>query len=417
MAQSVSEGVSRSVSGGQVTVAELLSRNAPVPEREGSTADTGAHIVTVGSLLRREGFTPHTGQATDGEETGAAAPTGADRGALVRRSAVAAGALLAAGSVFGAAALNDATLSFPFGGNQAGEDHHDATSGATGATAFGATAGEGGPDAGVAAPQNWMPIAFPSVLTAAPRAVNAARNATGTGTPTAPAAGTGTTGGSTAAPTSGGGVGGVLTGLTKDLGDTVKNATSESPALSPVGDLLGGVVSGAGGAVGGLVSGLGETVKETPKTLRAITDPLSKALPITAPVTNLLLGTADTLTSAPHGAGGGSSDRTRASGGSSTARNSLPGLPLGSGKSAGATKHQQAEPAKHTSDHRYHEDDYEDNYEDEDDYGYDDHERTSSSSSRSSTDSGSTSSSSSSSRSNPGLLGVVTSLVGGLLGG
>ena len=107
-------------------------------------------------------------------------------------------------------------------------------------------------------------------------------------------------------------------------------------------------------------------------------------------------GTADTLASAPHGAGGGSSDRTRASGGSSTARNSLPGLPLGSGKSAGATKHQQAEPAKHTSDDRYHEDDYEDNYEDEDDYGYDDHERTSSSSSRSSTDSGSTSSSSSS---------------------
>src|SRR5918998_3727844 len=89
-----------------LTVADLLSRNAPVPAR--ADADTGG--ISVGALLRREGRAPHAvdrplqprphQQAADEEG-------GTDRRIHVRRGAVAAGALLAAGSMFGAAMLTD----------------------------------------------------------------------------------------------------------------------------------------------------------------------------------------------------------------------------------------------------------------------------------------------------------------------
>src|SRR5687768_1923812 len=82
-----------------ITVADLLSRNAPAPVRE-VDPDTGG--ISVGALLRREGRAPRPAdrprQARPQQEQD---PAGADRRILVRRGAIAAGTLLAAGSVLG----------------------------------------------------------------------------------------------------------------------------------------------------------------------------------------------------------------------------------------------------------------------------------------------------------------------------
>lgn len=364
MAQMGSRGGSRPVPAGLVTVADLLDRNAPAPAREGSTADDGTSFVTVGSLLNREGRTTRAvrpaAEAAAAKRAAAAVPAGdTDRAAFVRRGAVAAGALLAAGSVFGAAALTDTTLSGPLasgGDNYPGQGRLDAPGAFPPAAAvIGDTATTNALDAGTGAPTAWVPIAFPSAATAAP-------DGTGTGTggsarnggSTAPGATAGTPGptgstaggGSSTPAASGGGgllggggdepdgVGGVVSETSKDLGNGVSKATEKVPVLNGVGKTVGTVVEQGGGAVGGLVSGLGETVKGVPKTLKSATTPLTKALPVTAPVTDLLFGAADSRTaSAPRASGDeGSSDgdeKKRSSEGSSSPRHLLGSL-LGS---------------------------------------------------------------------------------------
>ena len=76
------------------------------------------------------------------------------------------------------------------------------------------------------------------------------------------------------------------------------------PVLDGVGDAVGGLVETGGGAVGGLVGGLGNTVSGAPKALKKATAPVTDALPVVKPVTDLLFGAADTLSSsAPRTAG------------------------------------------------------------------------------------------------------------------
>src|SRR3954453_3435724 len=83
-----------------IPVADLLSRNAPVPVRD-VEPDTGG--ISVGALLRREGRAPPPADRPVQPRPHQRAPeirpeqAGTDRRVLVRRGAIAAGALLAAG--------------------------------------------------------------------------------------------------------------------------------------------------------------------------------------------------------------------------------------------------------------------------------------------------------------------------------
>jgi hypothetical protein len=156
-----------------LTVADLLSRNAPVPVKD-DEPETGG--ISVGALLRREGRAPRAAdlplQPRPHQER-ADEEVGAGRRTLVRRGAIAAGTLVAAGSVFGAAMLTDVTPT----ANQA--------PGAGGAEDDGSYPGQGllDPDApvvtppdsvvidqaastdpldpGTPAPSDWLPVAFP----------------------------------------------------------------------------------------------------------------------------------------------------------------------------------------------------------------------------------------------------------------
>ncbi|MGH3585175.1 MAG: hypothetical protein ACRDQ0_02535, partial [Pseudonocardia sp.] len=87
-----------------------MSRNAPVPVAyEDDTEEPATGGISVGSLLRREGRAPHSvdrpvrprphQQPADDEG-------GIDKRALLRRGSIAAGAILAAGSVVGATLLD-----------------------------------------------------------------------------------------------------------------------------------------------------------------------------------------------------------------------------------------------------------------------------------------------------------------------
>src|SRR5918998_2694790 len=89
-----------------ITVADLLSRHAPVPVQR-QEPDTGG--ISVGAPLRREGRAPHSHrlQLRPQQQTPSSDEGGASRRVLVRRGAIAAGTLLAAGSVLGAAMLAD----------------------------------------------------------------------------------------------------------------------------------------------------------------------------------------------------------------------------------------------------------------------------------------------------------------------
>ncbi|MCU1626823.1 MAG: hypothetical protein JWP64_1772, partial [Pseudonocardia sp.] len=163
---------------GRVTVAELMRRNPPaqrtsspdaapfIPEQARPVMDgaalaaihttASAEVVSVGSLLRREGRVDVPAPAA------VPTPRGPARTA-VRRSAIAAGTLLAAGSVLGAAVLTNASSgsseaqasadgSFP---GQRLPDGADPASAAFASNAL---------DAGTAAPGSWMNVAFPSAL-------------------------------------------------------------------------------------------------------------------------------------------------------------------------------------------------------------------------------------------------------------
>jgi hypothetical protein len=156
-----------------LTVADLLSRNARVPVKD-DEPETGG--ISVGALLRREGRAPRAAdrplQPRPHQER-ADEEVGSGRRALVRRGGIAAGTLVAAGSVFGAALLTDVTPS----ANQA--------PGTGGAADNGAYPGQGlldpeapvvtPPDSvvidqaaatdpldpGTPAPSDWVTVAFP----------------------------------------------------------------------------------------------------------------------------------------------------------------------------------------------------------------------------------------------------------------
>jgi hypothetical protein len=135
---------------GVLTVADLLSRNAPLPVK--ILGSQTAPPVSVGSLLRREGLDD--------------APVASRRAAL-RGGAIAAGTLLAAGSVYGAVLLADHSV--PEQTPLAGPDPRPAlldTPAAPAATApvvpvDRAAATTGGLDAGTGAPTTWSDVAFP----------------------------------------------------------------------------------------------------------------------------------------------------------------------------------------------------------------------------------------------------------------
>jgi hypothetical protein len=158
-----------------LTVADLLSRNAPVPVKP--EPDTGG--ISVGALLRREGRAPHAAdrplqprphqQAADEEG-------GTGRRTLVRRGAIAAGTLVAAGSMFGAAVLTDITPT----GNQDDRsggaeedgpypgqgllDQEDPVITPADSVVVDQAAAANQLDAGSPAPSDWIPVAFPGAL-------------------------------------------------------------------------------------------------------------------------------------------------------------------------------------------------------------------------------------------------------------
>ncbi len=175
MAQMLSERGTSTSPTGVITVADLLSRYAPEPVIAPEPAITP---VSVGSLLRREGREPHAAHrpvqaraarlpaAYDDEDD---AGTDTHRGPMLRRSAIAAGILLAAGSVFGATTVMN-TSSSPTGdvpqptGGYPGQGLLDplqqVPAGAI-PTVVDNTAQSNPLDPGAGAPTSWMSTAFP----------------------------------------------------------------------------------------------------------------------------------------------------------------------------------------------------------------------------------------------------------------
>lgn len=281
-----------------VTVAELQRRNRVVTDAAG---------VSVGSLQRREGRAPHSADrpvqprlreravAGDGEQIGSRP--------LVRRAAIATGALLAAASVFGAAILSDSSWR---GSGAPAPGDPDAERGPLegrfgsyfGPLAGPAAPGGDAPDPGTAAPLAWMPVAFPSAAVArggspviggespAPGAA-----AAGSGSANAPATSGGTPPAAPAAP-----VGSPTlqsppsveapaarppaarstptTPAPSVAGPATRTTPTAAPRSGPVSILTAPVAGGAedlgdgvGGPVGGLVGGLGSAVDDTGRVL------------------------------------------------------------------------------------------------------------------------------------------------------
>src|SRR4051794_1197637 len=240
-------GVAQMVSRGRpdpvVTVAELMRRCASAPE-----SDDYADPIPVAALLRREGRsaeglpvpTPAVGEVLS------ALPV---RHPIMRRGKIAAGALLAAGSVFGLTALNVPATPPSSSGVYPDQGLLFPTSPSGAAL-----------DAGNAAPTSWLPVAFPTayaqtvVNQAAASAPVANRSAA---TQPAAALNPGQAGGQVAAPaaapaqartntaTQYSPVGGLVGQTTKDVGDTVSGLDNTVNAV-------GGTVSDVGDTVSGL---------------------------------------------------------------------------------------------------------------------------------------------------------------------
>jgi hypothetical protein len=254
----VAQFVSRDQPRGAVTVAELLRRCAPAPEADHNNAQP----VPVKALLRREGHpTGGLPRVPDQSPTGTAVeePTAqAGRKQLIRRGALAAGALLAAGSAFVLTTAMHASGEQPLAsGTYPGEDTLDGVAAGTPSTAL---------DSGTAAPASWMPVAFPSALggstvgklaaaaesaTHATTAAAATAHAGPTGTPTRQTTSNST---STTHSSNNSVVGGVAD-TTKGLGDTVSSVGQNTP------------VAGVTKAVGSTVTDVGDTVSEVGSTV------------------------------------------------------------------------------------------------------------------------------------------------------
>lgn len=232
MAQSVSPEAS-----GVVTVAELIRRCAgPGGNRVADTAPP----IPVSAILHRERPAPgHPGPSAPSEPP-------APRRGPVQRTALAAGALLAAGSAFGlVTAMNapggshSATGAYPDEGTQAG------TMTAPGGGSTGAT--------------SVAPVAFPSPLTGAAiadHALTAARAATAA--PHSPPATVGSSQGTATPHPQTTTRSSLVAGTTQRLGDTVGGVGRNTP-IGGVTSAVGSTVVDVGDAAGTAVAGVGQT--------------------------------------------------------------------------------------------------------------------------------------------------------------
>ncbi|MFC4942796.1 hypothetical protein [Pseudonocardia sp. GCM10023141] len=328
---------------GVVTVADLLNRNRQVQARPVAEGDATT-VVSVNSLLRREGLVPEqAGTATEQDGTARAGS-----GRVVRRGAVVAGTLLAAGSVFGAAVITDSahnTADNAFDGSYPGQGRLDgsAPQGALAGGVLNQNTLNHALDPGAAAPKSWVPVAFPSALGGVPAAGaqgDAGTSATPNGSPgasTPGGGGTGATGGGTSGTgggtDNGGGTGGsdpsvpVVTppAPTQQQQDEQRKA-QQGPVGSVVNDLGNGVGDGVQsvgdavpGPVGGVVGGLGQAVGDVGTGLGNAVGSL------TNPLTSLLTGGGNqsdqkTQSSAPRTSSADSSDSGSSAQGSNTAK-------------------------------------------------------------------------------------------------
>ncbi len=249
--------------GSVVTVAELMRRCAPAPE----VADDGAVPIPVSALLRREGRSATGLPVVQTPAVGEILSTLPARQPLLRRGAMAAGALLAAGSVFGLTAAMNAPFTPPTSSGTFPDQ--------------GDPSGPGSPtvlDAGQAAPSTWLPVAFPTLFPEAnaPAPQAAAPRVAQPVAAQAPAANSG--------------------GTARQAGSAGSPATSaprNTPAKKKDGSsVVGGTVDTVGGVVSEVgentplkpvTDGLGNTVSGVGRQVGAITDPITD--PITAPLT------------------------------------------------------------------------------------------------------------------------------------
>ena len=271
--------------GSVVTVAELMRRCAPAPEVE----DDGAAPIPVSALLRREGRSATGLPVVQTPAVGEILSTLPARQPLLRRGAMAAGALLAAGSVFGLTAAMNAPFTPPTSSGTFPDQ--------------GDPSGPGSPtvlDAGQAAPSTWLPVAFPTLFpeanapapqAAAPRAVAQPVAAQ------APAANTGGTArqaGSAGSPATSAPRstpakkkdGSSVVGGTVDTVGGVVSEVGENTPLKPVTDGLGNTVSGVGRQVGAITDPITD-----PITVPLTTTVKRVVAPLTTPVTTLLTPT------------------------------------------------------------------------------------------------------------------------------
>ena len=280
--------------GSVVTVAELMRRCAPAPEVE----DDGAAPIPVSALLRREGRSATGLPVVQTPAVGEILSTLPARQPLLRRGAMAAGALLAAGSVFGLTAAMNAPFTPPTSSGTFPDQ--------------GDPSGPGSPtvlDAGQAAPSTWLPVAFPTLFpeanapapqAAAPRAVAQPVAAQ------APAANTGGTArqaGSAGSPATSAPRstpakkkdGSSVVGGTVDTVGGVVSEVGENTPLKPVTDGLGNTVSGVGAQVGAITDPITD-----PITVPLTTTVKRVVAPLTTPVTSLLTpSSAPTSSKAP----------------------------------------------------------------------------------------------------------------------
>jgi len=265
-----------------------MRRCTPAPEVD----DDGAAPIPVAALLRREGRSAAGLPAVQAPAVGEVLSTLPTRQPVLRRGAIAAGALLAAGSVFGLTAAMNAPFTPP------------SSSGVfPGQGAPDGSASPGVLDAGEAAPSTWFPVAFPTQFAeanapapqaVAPRAV--ARPA--------------------AAPVQ-------ASGAARQASSPATSAPRSTPATKKDGSgVVGGTVDAVGGTVrdvGGntplkdVTDGVGNTVSDVGRQVGALTDPITDpitvpltttvnrvAAPLTTPVTRLLTPpSGKTTTSAP----------------------------------------------------------------------------------------------------------------------
>jgi hypothetical protein len=273
-----------------ITVADLLSRNAPAPVREVEVEpDTGG--ISVGALLRREGRAPHTPHSADRplqlrpqQPAATGGDGGTDRRVLVRRGAIAAGTLLAAGSVLGAAMLTEvgptasqtpATGGPEDDGPYAGQGLLDPEGPAAtppDSVVIDQAAARDPLDPGAPAPSDWVPVAFPGALAGE----NSGTGATDGGDPGnggsssssgddgSPAAAAAGDDDDESAKTSSGDSG---SSSTSDGGSGSGDSSGESNDDSNNGDSNdgdddddGGVLNNVGKAVGGVVNGVGSAL-------------------------------------------------------------------------------------------------------------------------------------------------------------